>query len=139
MRVDRVITRWGQPLLILTEGERESDQPPAEIVLSFSVRESQGELELVRWRRRGQTVGRLGLARGGTTLLYQWSLQHHNYNISIHLDHVITDGLWHLVIIEHNTMEVMMALDVESVVTRQMTGQEADMESEYFLQEASNE
>ena len=136
---DRVITRLGQPLILLSEGEREREGPPAQIVLSFSVSQAQPDLELVRLRRRGRTVGRLGLARGGTTLLYQWSLDHHNYNISIHLDHVITDALWHLVIIEHNTMEVMMALDIESVVTRQMTGQEADTESEYFLQEASND
>ena len=84
-------------------------------------------------------MGRLGLARGGTVLLYQWTgRDHHSYNISINLEQVITDGLWHLVIIEHNAMEVMMALDIESVVTRQMMGQEADTESEYFLQEASN-
>ena len=134
---DRVITRRGQPLVLLSERER--DEPPGEIVLSFSVSQTRPDLELVRLRRRGRTVGRLGLARGGTTLLYQWSLAHHNLNISIELDHVITDGLWHLVIIEHNAMEVMMALDIESVVTRQMMGQETDTESEYFLQEASNE
>ena len=147
---ERVITRRGQPLIILTEGgrkgerererERERDQPPAEIVLSFSLSQTTADLELVRLRRRGRTVGRLGLARGGTVLLYQWTgRDHHSYNISINLEQVITDGLWHLVIIEHNAMEVMMALDIESVVTRQMMGQEADTESEYFLQEASNE
>lgn len=138
---DRVITRRGQPLIILTEQTGQPDRPdrpPAEIVLSFSVSQTKADLELVRLRRRGRTLGRLGLARGGTVLLYQWTLDHHNYNISIPFDHVITDGLWHLVIIEHNTMEVMMALDIESVVTRQMIGQEADRESEYFLQEASN-
>lgn len=34
------------------------------------------------------------------------------------MDSGLCDGLWHFVMVEHNSMEVMMALDIETVVTK---------------------
>ena len=124
------------PLTILTEAAA----PPAELVISFSLTESPGELELVNvWRleRPGRPAGRLSRLRlesSGTLLLYEWTRDNIKHNVSIRLDLTLADGLWHLVMIEHNFMEVMMALDIESVVTRQMLGQRTDTDSQYLLQ-----
>ena len=89
---------------------------------------------LERPGRPAERLSRLRLESSGTLLLYEWTRENIKHNVSIRLDLTLADGLWHLVMIEHNFMEVMMALDIESVVTRQMLGQRTDTDSQYLLQ-----
>ena len=123
------------PLTVLSA----ASAPPGELVLTFSLTDRTGEVELVRLETEAGTVSGLSLVGNGTRLLYHWTFNNIQYNISIQLDTNLYDGLWHLVIIEHNSLEVMMALDVESVVRRQVLGQPGDTLSQYLLQEVSHQ
>ena len=47
------------------------------------------------------------------------------------LDSGLCDGLWHVVMVEHNSLEVMLALDIETVVTRSLRNINSDSEGEF--------
>ena len=49
------------------------------------------------------------------------------------MDNGLCDGLWHFVMVEHNSMEVMIALDIETVVTKAASNIPHDF-SAHFVQ-----
>lgn len=43
----------------------------------------------------------------------------------------LCDGLWHVVMVEHNSMEVMLSLDIEAVVTKTSYGLPHDFTAQF--------
>ena len=49
------------------------------------------------------------------------------------LDSGLCDGLWHVVMVEHNRLEVTMALDIETRVTKVALGMETNTHMEFVV------
>ena len=49
------------------------------------------------------------------------------------LDSGLCDGLWHVVMVEHNKLEVTMALDIETRVTKVALGMETNTDMEFVV------
>ena len=49
------------------------------------------------------------------------------------LDSGLCDGLWHVVMVEHNQLEVTMALDIETRVTKVALGMETNTDMEFVV------
>ena len=49
------------------------------------------------------------------------------------MDKGLCDGLWHNVMIEHNMLEVSLALDIQTVVTKSLMGLQPDMNLEFLV------
>ena len=47
------------------------------------------------------------------------------------MDSALCDGLWHFVMVEHNSMEVMLALDIETMVTKAVSNIPHDFSTQF--------